>query len=87
MHLVDAGAACAPISPHVSLHLPTSPYISPHLPCISWTQELLARGFGHWSKKDLNAFVRGCELHGRNDLVAVAGEVEGKSEKEVAKGP
>jgi len=29
--------------------------------------------------------VKGCEQHGRNDLAAVAGEVEGKSEKEVAK--
>ena len=48
-------------------------------------EDLLALGFGTWTKKDLTSFVKGCEQHGRNDLAAVAGEVEGKSAKEVAK--
>ena len=48
-------------------------------------EELLAQGFGSWTKKDLNSFVKGCEQYGRNDLAAVASEVEGKTEKEVAK--
>jgi len=48
-------------------------------------EELLRQGFSNWTKKDFNAFVRGCELFGRHDLQSVTSEVEGKSEKEVAK--
>jgi len=47
--------------------------------------ELLADGFGDWTRKDFNAFVRGCELHGRDNIRDVAGEVEGRSEYEVAR--
>ena len=48
-------------------------------------EELLRQGFSNWTRKDFNAFVRGCELFGRHDLVSVTSEVEGKTEKEVAK--
>ena len=47
--------------------------------------DLMRRGFPDWQKKDLMAFVRGCEMYGRHDLASVALEVEGKSEKEVAR--
>lgn len=47
--------------------------------------ELIRAGFADWNRKDLNAFVRGCELHGRSNVRAVAAEVEGKSEHEVAR--
>ena len=47
--------------------------------------ELLRQGFSNWTRKDFNAFVRGCELWGRHDLQSVTSEVEGKSEKDVAK--
>jgi len=47
--------------------------------------ELLKQGFGDWTRKDFNAFVKGCETHGRDNIRAVAAEVEGKSEHEVAK--
>jgi len=48
-------------------------------------EQLLAQGFGAWSRRDFNAFVRGCEMFGRHDLTNVTQEVEGKSEREVAK--
>ena len=48
-------------------------------------EALKAEGFGTWSKRDFNAFVKGCELWGRHDLPSVTQEVEGKSEREVAK--
>ena len=47
--------------------------------------ELMKQGFPDWQKKDLMAFVRGCEMYGRHDLAGVALEVEGKSEREVAR--
>ncbi len=48
-------------------------------------EALKAEGFEKWSKRDFNAFVRGCELWGRHDLASVTQEVEGKTEREVAK--
>ena len=45
----------------------------------------IPQGFSDWKRADFNAFVRGCELFGRNDLASVTSEVEGKTEKEVAK--
>ena len=48
-------------------------------------QELLRHGFSTWNRRDFNAFVRGCEFFGRRDLASITHEVEGKSEKEVAK--
>lgn len=47
--------------------------------------ELLREGFADWTRKDLNAFIRGCELYGRANVRAVATEVEGKTEQEVAR--
>jgi len=45
----------------------------------------MSQGFGNWTRKDFNAFVRGCELFGRHDMAQVTSEVEGKTDKEVAK--
>mmetsp|Transcript_29607 Transcript_29607/g.69281 ORF Transcript_29607/g.69281 Transcript_29607/m.69281 type:complete len:297 (-) Transcript_29607:190-1080(-) len=47
--------------------------------------ELLRAGFAEWTRKDFNAFVRGCELHGRTSLRRIAEEMEGKNEHEVSK--
>jgi SWI/SNF-related matrix-associated actin-dependent regulator of chromatin subfamily A member 5 len=38
-------------------------------------EELVREGFSTWNKRDFNAFVRGCERHGRQNLAAVALEV------------
>ena len=48
-------------------------------------EQLMSEGFTSWTRKDLVAFVRGCEMYGRNDLAGVAQEVEGKTPKEVAR--
>jgi len=48
-------------------------------------EQLLAQGFGSWTRRDFTAFIRGCEMWGRHDLSSVTQEVEGKSEREVAK--
>ncbi|KAI0223995.1 chromatin remodeling complex Adenosinetriphosphatase [Massospora cicadina] len=40
-------------------------------------------GFSHWSRKDFRAFMLAMERHGRNNLEAIAAEVEGKSFDEV----
>jgi len=45
--------------------------------------ELLKEGFSDWTRKDFNAFVRGCETHGRENLADVAADIEGKTEAEV----
>ncbi|GAX78211.1 hypothetical protein CEUSTIGMA_g5653.t1 [Chlamydomonas eustigma] len=44
---------------------------------------LLEQGFGGWTRRDFNMFVRACEKFGRNALTQIAGEIEGKSEEEV----
>ena len=46
---------------------------------------LMSEGFTGWTKRDVLAFVHGCELFGRDDLPSVASEVEGKTIKEVAR--
>jgi hypothetical protein len=46
-------------------------------------KKLLDEGFLNWSKKDFNAFLKGCEKYGRQDIKNIATEVEGKSEKQV----
>ena len=48
-------------------------------------KRLVEKGFATWRAADLKAFVRGCELYGRDDVAAVASEVEGKEEREVAR--
>jgi len=52
---------------------------------IELKEKLLAEGFTTWTKKDVNNFVKGVELHGRDDLPLVATEVEGKTVIEVAR--
>jgi hypothetical protein len=39
--------------------------------------------FKDWMRRDFNAFIRSCEKHGRENLTAVAREVDSKSEDEV----
>lgn len=39
--------------------------------------------FKDWMRRDFNAFLRACEKHGRQNIDAVAKEVESKSEEEV----
>jgi hypothetical protein len=39
--------------------------------------------FKDWMRRDFNAFIRACEKHGRENLSAVAKEVDSKSEDEV----
>jgi SWI/SNF-related matrix-associated actin-dependent regulator of chromatin subfamily A member 5 len=46
-------------------------------------ESLLNAGFSDWTKRDFQAFVKGCEKYGRNDIAAIAKEVEGKTEQEV----
>ncbi|CAG9463301.1 unnamed protein product [Pedinophyceae sp. YPF-701] len=46
-------------------------------------EEIISRGFRDWTKRDFQAFVRGCERYGRNEVRDIAREVEGKSEAEV----
>ncbi|KAH6832958.1 chromatin-remodeling protein 11 [Perilla frutescens var. hirtella] len=46
-------------------------------------EQLLEEGFSTWSRRDFNSFVRACEKYGRNDIVSIASEMEGKTEEEV----
>eukprot|EP00898_Chlorokybus_atmophyticus_P006003 jgi/Chlat1/6403/Chrsp45S05917 len=46
-------------------------------------EDLLDQGFKDWTRRDFNAFVRACEKYGRQDIPAIAKEVESKSEQEV----
>jgi superfamily II DNA or RNA helicase len=47
--------------------------------------KLMAEGFSDWSRRDFQAFVRGCEKHGRDALQAIAEEIESKTLEEVKK--
>jgi SWI/SNF-related matrix-associated actin-dependent regulator of chromatin subfamily A member 5 len=44
---------------------------------------LLNEGFGSWLRRDFNAFQKACERHGRQNLKAIAAEIEGKELEEV----
>ncbi|XP_024528171.1 ISWI chromatin-remodeling complex ATPase CHR11 [Selaginella moellendorffii] len=46
-------------------------------------EQLLQEGFCTWTRRDFNAFVRGCEKYGRFDFASIANEMEGKTEEEV----
>ncbi|KAF4671115.1 hypothetical protein FOL46_000425 [Perkinsus olseni] len=46
-------------------------------------KRLLSEGFPHWSKKQFNAFVRGCKTHGKDKLAKITEEIEDKSPSEV----
>lgn len=43
----------------------------------------LQLGFGSWSKRDFNAFIKGSEKFGRGDIRSIAAEIEGKTVGEV----
>ena len=47
--------------------------------------KLMAEGFPEWSRRDFQAFVRGCEKHGRDALPAIAEEIESKTLDEIKK--
>uniref|UniRef100_A0A7S0ZEU4 Uncharacterized protein n=1 Tax=Timspurckia oligopyrenoides TaxID=708627 RepID=A0A7S0ZEU4_9RHOD len=48
-------------------------------------QKLLEDGFGNWTRREFNSFLRGCERHGRNAIEAIAADVgESKTLEEVA---
>ena len=42
-------------------------------------EKLRGQGFYNWSKRDFNAFIRGCEKFGRDKLEDISNEIEGKS--------
>lgn len=44
---------------------------------------LLEEGFRDWNRRDFNSFVRACEKYGRDNLQAIASEIDGKTEEEV----
>lgn len=46
---------------------------------------LYKKGFSNWSKKDFTSFINACAKYGRNNLQAIASEVEGKTLEEVKK--
>ncbi|WOH15939.1 hypothetical protein DCAR_0935487 [Daucus carota subsp. sativus] len=46
-------------------------------------KQLLDEGFSTWTKRDFNTFIRACEKYGRNDVKAIASEMEGKTDEEV----
>ncbi len=46
-------------------------------------EKLKYQGFGNWSRRDFNAFIRGCEKYGRAALEDIAREIEGKTLDEV----
>lgn len=45
--------------------------------------KLLEKGFGNWTRREFNAFVKGCERHGREKIAEIATDIETKNEKEV----
>lgn len=44
---------------------------------------LLIQGFGNWTKRDFNQFVKSVEKYGRDDLESLSREVEGKTPAQV----
>ena len=46
-------------------------------------QELETQGFNDWTKRDFQAFIRGCEKFGRSELEQIATECEGKEFEDV----
>lgn len=46
-------------------------------------EALLKQGFGTWTKKDFNAFVKASEKYGREDLANISTEIDGKTAEEV----
>ncbi|KAG8713692.1 hypothetical protein FRC08_012938 [Ceratobasidium sp. 394] len=48
-------------------------------------ETLQEEGFGNWTKRDFQQFVRGVERHGSSDWEGIASEIDGKTAKEVRK--
>ncbi|KAG9096339.1 hypothetical protein FRC06_008763 [Ceratobasidium sp. 370] len=48
-------------------------------------EALQEEGFGNWTKRDFQQFVRGVERHGSSDWEGIASEIDGKTAKEVKK--
>ncbi|KAL8457871.1 hypothetical protein ACS0TY_035658 [Phlomoides rotata] len=46
-------------------------------------ERLLEEGFSTWSRRDFNNFIRAYEKNGRNDIVSIAFEIDGKTKEEV----
>ncbi|KAF8695662.1 SNF2 family DNA-dependent ATPase, partial [Rhizoctonia solani] len=46
-------------------------------------EELQDKGFGSWTKRDFQQFVRGVEKHGSSDWEGIASEVDAKSARDV----
>ncbi|KAF9578768.1 hypothetical protein BGW38_005277, partial [Lunasporangiospora selenospora] len=46
-------------------------------------EKLLEQGFENWNKRDFIYFYKACEKFGRNNLVSIANDLEGKTLKEV----
>merc|ERR1712241_1375834 len=44
---------------------------------------LLEAGFSNWNKREFNYFIRANEKHGREDIAAIANDIEGKTYKEI----
>ena len=44
---------------------------------------LLEAGFSNWNKREFNYFIRANEKHGREDIAAIANDIEGKTYEEV----
>ena len=48
-----------------------------------YRKQLLSQGFPTWSKRDLNSFIKGCSLYGRDSFAQIAEEIGSKTDKEV----
>jgi SLIDE len=46
-------------------------------------EALSLQGFDNWAKKDFNLFLKGQERYGKDNLEAIAAEIEGKTFEEV----
>ena len=47
--------------------------------------KLTASGFPDWTRRDFYAFVKGCERFGRDNIVSIAAEIDGKTVEDVTK--
>jgi SWI/SNF-related matrix-associated actin-dependent regulator of chromatin subfamily A member 5 len=48
-------------------------------------EQLKLEGFPHWTKREYGLFLKACEKYGRDQLDAIAQEIEGKTKDEVVK--
>lgn len=47
-------------------------------------EELLTQGFGQWTRRDFSQFIKANERYGRDDLPAIARDIEGKTPEEAS---